>query len=71
MKNKKQEHYYVPGTYVYLDGGSEPFLIVSNNPPGQVQGVVINYRNQANIAINSNRLKPVVQAWGSGQLSLY
>jgi hypothetical protein len=62
MKNKNNKntaHYFVPGTYVYLDGGSEPFLIVSNNPPGQVQGVVINYRNQANIAIRSERLKPV------------
>jgi hypothetical protein len=58
IKNTTQ-HYYEVGSYVYLDGGSEPFLVVANNPRGQVQGVVINFKGQRNIAINSERLKPV------------
>jgi hypothetical protein len=63
MKNKNtNEHYYEVGSLVTLDGGSEPYTVISNNPRGMIQGVVVARVHDAKmaIAISTKRLTPVV-----------
>jgi hypothetical protein len=57
MKNKNTAHYYEVGSYAHLDHSEETYKVIKNNPPGMVQGVVLDLGTMA-VAISTKRLKP-------------
>jgi hypothetical protein len=55
------EHYYEVGSYAHLDHSERTYKVIQNNPPGMIQGVVLDLGTMA-VAIRTERLKPAVQA---------
>jgi len=56
-KNTTTPHYYEVGSYAHLDHSEQAYKVIKNNPPGMVQGVVLDLGSMA-VSINTERLKP-------------